>query len=111
MVRLGRLAIGIAAAAAISVAIVIVGRIDLGMSTDCYADFPRASERDAAAAVAQSRGIEATALGRRNPGIRFHTGETGDDAASFRATVKQLVHGHAGHLEKNTPCLERPYFN
>jgi hypothetical protein len=44
-------------------------------------------------------------------GIEFTSGETGNDAQEFRKDVKRMVQSRDGHIEKNTPCIERPYFD
>lgn len=83
-------------------------------STDCYADFSfiRAAHRVVDRAKAHGLSdAELVSHSRRLPSIRISSPETGADAAEFRSTVRRLVRQGGGHMEKNTPCLERPPFN
>jgi hypothetical protein len=78
-------------------------------STYCYAIF----DSSQAAARVEALGLEDADRFRIGNawGIEFTSGETGDDAQVFRRTVKALVKSRGGHLEKNTPCIERPFFD
>jgi hypothetical protein len=88
------------------------GCVDLGDSTDCYADFPTKRSATNALAQAHARGIDDVDL-FENPhsvSLRLSSGETGADAQNFRNTVRDLAISGGGRLEKNTPCIERPPF-
>jgi hypothetical protein len=82
-------------------------------STDCYADFPSKKAASRVIATAKAHGLRDIELvsDSRRPSIRVSSAETGAEAEKFRSTVQRLVRQGGGHLEKNTPCLERPPFN
>jgi hypothetical protein len=101
------LGILVVAAGAVGVSIVT------GHHTDCYADFPSTAAAKTALAEAEARGLhDADLVARpRSASIAISSGETGDDARDFRLTVRRVVRAEGGHLERNTPCIERPYFD
>jgi hypothetical protein len=82
-------------------------------STDCFADFPSTRAASRVLVQAKAHGMSDVDLVRhpnRSASIRISSPDTGDDAAEFRSTVRRLVRRGGGHLEKNTPCIERPPF-
>src|SRR4051794_22665952 len=103
------IALGLLVAGAVAAVIAIVN----GHSTDCFANFQ--STKDAARVVNEARAIglnDAHLIKlRRSASIRISSGETGDDARGFRQTVRHLVDAGGGRNEKNTPCIERPFFD
>ena len=90
----------------------VIAMVD-GRSTDCFADFPSSKRAELALIRAHAAGLDDTDIveHRRSASIRISSGETGDDAREFRRTVRGLVRDSGGHLERNTPCIERPFFN
>jgi len=89
----------------------LIGCGDLN-STDCFADFPSKKAASHMVAQAKARGLSDTeVIGGHRPSVRVSSPDTGAAAADFRSTVRRLVRQRGGHLEKNTPCLERPPFD
>jgi hypothetical protein len=102
-------ALGLLLVAGVAVGIALV----TSHRTECYADFPSVPEAESGLAKAHANGLDDPDLLQRphSASIRFTSGETGDDAQEFRQTVRRVVHSSGGHLEENTPCIERPYFD
>jgi hypothetical protein len=103
------IALGLLVAAAVVAVVAIVN----SRSTDCFADFQSTTDAAQVVTDAHAIGLNETDLveHRRSASIRISSGETGDDASGFRHTVRRLVRAGGGHLEKNTPCIERPVFD
>jgi heme exporter protein D len=103
------LAVGVALAAMVALLVATV----TGHHTDCYADFRSKEDAERVLAASSTEGLDDTDLiaNRHHASLDFFSGETGGDAAEFRQTVKHLVRSGGGHMEKNTPCIERPYFD
>jgi hypothetical protein len=103
------IALGLLVAGAVAAVIAIVN----SHSTDCFADFQSTSDAARVVNEAHAIGLNDAHLIelRRSASIRISSGETGDDARGFRQTVRRLVRAGGGHLEKNTPCIERPVFD
>jgi hypothetical protein len=101
--------LGLLVVAAVAAVIWIVS----GHYTECFADFPSTKQAELVLTEAHAMGLDdADLIARpRSASIRISSGETGADAQDFRRTVHRLVHAGGGHLEKNTPCLERPFFD
>jgi hypothetical protein len=99
----------VAAVAAVAVFVIVTVS---SSSTDCFADFPSKEDATRVLTEAHAIGLSDTDLieHRRLVSIRISSGETGDDAREFRDTVRGLVAANRGRLEKNTPCIERPFF-
>jgi hypothetical protein len=97
----------------VSAAVAAVIWIITSHYTVCYADFPSTEHAERVLVEAHAMGLDDTDLvaRSRSASISISSGETGADAEEFRRTVRLLVHAGGGHLEKNTPCLERPPFD
>jgi hypothetical protein len=97
---------------ALAIAVVELTGLDLGKSTDCFADFPSKSRADAALKAADAAGIDTggTVTSHGSSSIRMSSGETGADAADFRATFRRIAFAFDGKPEQ-AACIERPFFN
>jgi hypothetical protein len=103
----------VALAVIIVAPVVAVLAIVTDHSTDCFADFQSKRNAGRVLTAAHVVGLTDTDLveHRNSASIRVSSGETGDDARSFRRTVRTLVSAGGGRMERNTPCVERPYFD
>jgi hypothetical protein len=104
------LGLGLLVVAAVAIGLSIV----TGHHTDCYADFPSTKAAEGVLSEAHAMGLDDTDLVARRRSASITTissGETGRDAQEFRDTVRRLVRAGGGHLERNTPCIERPFFD
>lgn len=107
-----RILVSLLIAGAAAIAVIQLTGLDLGNSTDCFADFPSRSSADAALNAADAAGIDTggAVTSHGVSSIRMSSGETGADAADFRMTVRRITFALDGKLEKGG-CLERPLFN